>query len=405
MLAVKSTRRPLERTTRSPLIALPGVRPPPSVSKPTSKSSSVSPIAGTRTSAPSAPKRPSRNTSSTPTASPLNRRSRPPATARDPNPASVSSSATPSGVGMVMRSSYCTHMKVERFIGEREGDWRELDELLRAGGRRRRGAADVLRLGALYRGAAADLALARRGHPGDPIVARLESLVARARQAVYAEEPRRGSLRTFFARTYWVRVRERPLALLIALALLFVPAGLTVAWALSDTGAVLTNNIRVTFLAFAAGILFGLGTAVVVAYNGAVLGAVAGGAIANGNGAEFAEFVTAHGVIELSCIAVAATAGMRMGYAIVAPGPRRRSRALAEEARSSIVIVLGTIPWVILAGIIEGFVTRAGFGLVPGIVLGVGVGAVYWTLVVVRGRPQRRPRTPAAAALTAAPAP
>jgi uncharacterized membrane protein SpoIIM required for sporulation len=253
---------------------------------------------------------------------------------------------------------------------------------------------------------------------------------------VYAEEPRRGSPRTFLGRTYWFRVREPPLALARAIALLVVPAALAMTWSISDTGAavglvpeqfrgavepvgdtgmttaqtaafssaVMTNNIQVTFLAFAAGILFGLGTALVVAYNGAVLGAVAGGAIANGNGIEFAEFVTAHGVIELSCIAVAAAAGMRMGYALVAPGPRPRSRALAEEARASIVIVLGTIPWVILAGIIEGFVTRAGFGLVPGIALGFGVGAVYWTLVVVRGRPPR-PRPAAAPALTAAPAP
>ncbi|MEJ7797992.1 MAG: stage II sporulation protein M [Solirubrobacteraceae bacterium] len=321
-------------------------------------------------------------------------------------------------------------MKVERFISERQGDWRELDELLRAprrGRRGRRSAQSVLRLAGLYRGAAADLALARRGHPGDPIVARLESLVARARQAVYAEEPRRGSLRTFFARTYWVRVRERPLPLLLAIALLLVPAALAAAWALQDSGAavglvpgrfrgavepvgdtgmtaaesaafsstVMTNNIQVTLLAFAAGILFGLGTALVLAYNGAVLGAVAGGAIANGNGIGFAEFVTAHGIIELSCIAVAAAAGMRMGFALVAPGVRTRSRALVEEARTSIVIVLGTVPWVILAGLIEGFVTRAGFGLVRGIVLGLGVGALYWTLVVVRGRPQ----------VTAAPAP
>lgn len=346
-------------------------------------------------------------------------------------------------------------MKVERFIGEREADWRELEELLdarerrrgwrpgRAGGgrdgvggarRRGRGAQEVLRLAALYRGAAADLALARRRHPGDPIVPRLESLVARARQAVYAEEPpRRGSLRTFFLRTYWVRVRERPVALLLALALLLAPALLTGAWALNDTGAaiglvpeqfraavepvgdtgmttgeaaafssaVMTNNIQVTFLAFAAGILFGLGTALVVAYNGAILGAVAGGAIANGNGLAFAEFVTAHGIIELSCIAVAAAAGMRIGYALVAPGPRTRARALVEEARASVAIVLGTVPWVVLAGIIEGFVTRAGFGLVPGIALGVGVGALYWTLVAVRGRPPRR----ASPALTAAPAP
>jgi uncharacterized membrane protein SpoIIM required for sporulation len=317
-------------------------------------------------------------------------------------------------------------MKVERFIREREGDWRELDELLRAGRDSRRSAHGVLRLGALYRGAAADLALARRGHPGDPVVARLESLVARARQAVYAEEPRRGSLRTFFGRTYWVRVRERPLPLLVAIALLFVPAAATAAWALGDpaaavglvpgqfrgavepvgdtgmtaaqsaafSGAVMTNNIQVTFLSFAAGILFGLGAAAVLAYNGAILGAIAGGAIANGNASGFAEFVTAHGIIELSCIAVAAAAGLRMGYAIVAPGPLPRSRALAREARAAIVIVLGTVPWLILAGIIEGFVTRAGFGLVPGIALGVGVGAIYWTLVFVRGRP-----------LTAAPAP
>jgi uncharacterized membrane protein SpoIIM required for sporulation len=320
-------------------------------------------------------------------------------------------------------------MKVERFISEREGDWRELEELLRSKRRARRGAHAVLRLGALYRGAAADLALARRRHPGDPVVARLESLVARARHAVYADEPHRGSLRTFYSRTYWLRVRERPLPLLLAIALLIVPALLAIAWALDDPGAavglvpgqfrgavepvgdtgmttaettafsyaVMTNNIQVTFLAFAAGIAFGLGTALVVAYNGLILGAVAGGAIANGNGVAFAEFVTAHGIIELTCIAVAAAAGLRVGFALVAPGPRTRSRALAEEARTAVVIVLGTVPWLVLAGIIEGFVTRSGFGLVPGIILGVGVGALYWGLVIVRGRPQP--------AVTAAPAP
>jgi uncharacterized membrane protein SpoIIM required for sporulation len=310
-------------------------------------------------------------------------------------------------------------MKVERFISEREGDWRELDELLRTKPRARRDVRSVMRVAALYRGAAADLALARRGHPGDPVIGRLESLVARARQAVYAEERRGGSIREFFGRTYWVHVRERPGVLALAIALLLVPALLTAAWALNDPGAavglvpeqfrgavepvgdtgmsaaestafssqVMTNNIQVTFMAFAAGILLGLGTALVVAYNGAILGAIAGGAIGNGYGAEFAEFVTAHGVIELTCVVVAATAGMRLGDALIAPGVRTRGHALVQEARTSIAIIVGTIPWLILAGIIEGFVTRAGFGLVPGIILGVGIGAVYWGLVLVRGRP------------------
>jgi len=312
--------------------------------------------------------------------------------------------------------------KVERFRDERESDWRELDELLARRRRHRRDARSVLRLAALYRGAAADLALARRRHRGDPIVARLESLVVRARQAVYAEEPRRASPREFFGRTYWQRVRERPGALWLAIALLLVPAALSAAWALDDPGAalglvpgelrgavepigdtgmtatesaafsstVLTNNIQVTFMAFAAGIFLGLGTAVVLAYNGATLGAITGGAIGAGNGESFVEFVAAHGIIELSCIAVAAAAGLRVGYAIVAPGARPRREALALEARAAIVIVLGTVPWVVLAGLIEGFVTRAGFGLVPGLILGVAVGALYWTLVIVRGRPDGR---------------
>ena len=312
-------------------------------------------------------------------------------------------------------------MKVDRFLREREPDWRELEELLRKRRRVRRDTRTVLRLATLYRGAAADLALARSRYGGDPVIAPLQSLVGRARQAVYREQPRRGSPRRFFGRTYWQLVRERPGVLALAVVLLLAPAALAAAWALRDPGAalglvpadlrgavepvgdtgmtateaaafssaVLTNNIQVTLMAFAAGLLFGLGTAAVLAYNGAVLGVVTGGAIAAGNGEAFVQFVTAHGIIELSCIAVAAAAGLRLGDAIVAPGTRTRREALALEARAAIAIVLGTIPWVVLAGLIEGFVTRAGFGLVPGLILGVSVGALYWTLVFVRGRPEQ----------------
>ena len=80
-------------------------------------------------------------------------------------------------------------MTLDRFERERAGGWRALEgALTRARGRPERlGASGVLELGALYRGAAADLALARRLFPGDPLTVRLEALVVRARQVVYAD--------------------------------------------------------------------------------------------------------------------------------------------------------------------------------------------------------------------------
>lgn len=317
-------------------------------------------------------------------------------------------------------------MKVERLIAAREAEWRELEALVdRAPRAKALSAGEILRLGALYRSAAADLALLRRQTPGDPLLERLERLVVGARQVVYGNDRRRARPVEFLTRTYWRRVAERPGVLAAAAALLLVPALLAAAWALDDSGAalglipgefqgavepvsdtgmtgvetaafsaaVLTNNIQVAGLSFAAGIAFAIGAAFVLVYNGAIFGAVAGGAIAAGNGVAFVEFVTAHGVIELSCIIVCAAAGMRMGLALVDPGPRPRAVALAQEARAAVVVVAGTVPWIVLAGLIEGFLTRSGFGLVPGAVVGVGVGAVYWALVLTRGR------------VTAAPAP
>jgi len=92
-------------------------------------------------------------------------------------------------------------------------------------------------------------------------------------------------------------------------------------------------------------------------------------------------------VLELSCVVVASAAGLRMGWALVSPGRRRRRGvALAAEARVAVEIVLGTAPWLVLAGLVEGFITPRGLGLGPVIVVGVTLGAVYWALVLWRGR-------------------
>jgi uncharacterized membrane protein SpoIIM required for sporulation len=315
-------------------------------------------------------------------------------------------------------------MDVDRFTRERTAGWDELQELVRAAGPRpqRLTSERLLRLGRRYRAAAADLALARRLFPGNPGTRRLERLVTDARQAVYATEPRRRTLRSFLATGYWQRVYERRTLLLTGLALLFVPMALAAVWAIDDPAAALgivpsefhetaepgsarslstgeeaafsseiyTNNIRVTFLVVAAGVLLGLGSAAVTIFNGGFIGALFGLTIENGTFDELLRFVLPHGLLELSCIAVSCAAGLRLGWAIVEPGQLTRGASLRREARAAVEIVLGTMPWLVLAGLIEGFVSPSQPPLPVAAAVGVAAVVPYWTLLIWRGH--ARPR-------------
>ena len=314
-------------------------------------------------------------------------------------------------------------MHPDAFAAARGPAWDELAALTVA---RRLAAADVLRLGARYREAAADLAYARRRFGDDPVTRRLETLVLRARPLVYRARPRGGSLRAYLAQGYWRAVAERPKPLIAAWLLMLVPAMLAGLWALSDPAAagglvpgdlrsvaepqhhglvlhgagehagvsigIFVNNIQVTFLAYAGGLTLGLLTGYVLATNGILLGAVAGLAAGAGNGGDLLRLVVGHGVLELSCIAVTAAAGLRVGWSLVEPGPGTRAEALRAEAGRSIGIVLGTMPWLVLAGLVEGFVTGTySTGVV--VPLGIALGALYWALVFTLGRAPSRART------------
>ena len=319
---------------------------------------------------------------------------------------------------------------IERFVAERQGTWTTLSTLVeRAGKRPDHLRPDDLRsLGRAYRAAAADLATARRRFPGDPLVARLEHLVGAARGLVHRDTGRSTTLRSFVTHDYWRLVRERPALIGIGWLLTAVPAVLMFIWCLRDPARaatllpkqfvgggrtsyqdlglsggeqtamatmIFTNNIRVSFLAFASGITAGIGTAYLLIFNGLLLGGVAGLATRSGNGDTVFSLVVAHGVLELSIIVVAAAAGMRIGWALVDPGLQPRSKALVAQARSAVLIVLGTVPWFVLAGLVEGYVTPAGFGPVVAGIVGVSLGSLYWGLVLWRGRPERGAATTA----------
>jgi uncharacterized membrane protein SpoIIM required for sporulation len=332
-----------------------------------------------------------------------------------------------------MKSSSSTAMTLlDTFLTTREPDWQRLrDALSRSAGRPERlGAAGALELGALYRSAAADLALARRRFPGEPVVDRLELLVRDGRQAVYGRGVRRPGLLATITTGYWREIRRRPGALALAWVTLIAPGLLACAWALSDPGAaiglvpaefrgvagpsvvhaqlsvassaslasqIFTNNIRVSFVAFAGGLTLGLATIAVVAYNGVLVGVLAGLTIDNGNFPVFVRYVAPHGMLELSCIAVSACAGLRIAWSVIDPGPVSRLESLGQTARDAVVLVLGTAAWLVVAGLTEGFLTPRGVSLGAALAVGAGLAGLYWTLVIWRGappagEPQRRAR-------------
>jgi uncharacterized membrane protein SpoIIM required for sporulation len=331
-------------------------------------------------------------------------------------------------------------MSLERFIRERGGTWTELEKLIaQARGRAERlDPEGIRRLGALYRSTAADLALARRRFPNDPVRTRLEDLVRRAGAVVYHGRAERTSVLGFFTRTVWVRIAERPVLLLASTLFLVAPAILALLWAMNDPGSatsfvpsefqgatdppkkdgttvgqetaftayLFTNNIRVTLIAFALGITAGIGTAAILAFNGILLGTVAGLAIEAGNGSAFLEFIIPHGPIELSCVVVAGAAGLRLGWAIVDPGNLSRGKAIAENGRAAIEMVLGAMPWLVAAGLSEAFVRGSGWPLPALMAVGLGLFGIFWGLVYVRGtlflRREQEPGAAAGGAPTAA---
>ncbi len=312
-------------------------------------------------------------------------------------------------------------MSADRFEAERAASWGELDAALRQARDRpeRLGPAGVRRLGELYRAAAADLAFARRRYPGDPLVARLEPLVLRGRAAVYGRTGRRQSVWQFMTRGYWTRLAERPWLVFWAWALLMGPGLLGFVWGLTDaptaaglmpaefqgaadppvegrdfdaatasafSAQVMFNNIQVTLLAFAGGIAFGLITVYALVFNGLILGVIAGLAIGAGNGVAFLRLISSHGPLEISCIVVGGLAGLRVGWALIRPGTLRRVTSLRREARPAVELAAGTAPWLVLCGFLEGFATGPELPVAVQAALGFSLFALFWGLVVWRGR-------------------
>ena len=139
------------------------------------------------------------------------------------------------------------------------------------------------------------------------------------------------------------------------------------------------NNIGIGLRTFASGLLAGLGPALALAFNGFMIGGVAGHLQASGHGDPFWRFVAGHSAFELSAIVIAGGAGLRLGLDFIAPGRRRRVDALVEGGRRGAWLCLGVFAMLLAAAFIEAFWSSIGW--IPALVK-YSVGGALWALVL-----------------------
>ena len=314
-------------------------------------------------------------------------------------------------------------MKPLQFEALYRAEWDELRALLAAlhGPRAQRQAAAGAgpRIATLYRRSCEHLALAvSRGYPAH-IVEPLQQLTAEAHQLIYQQRGLRlaglpGLLRSAIPRAVraqaaYVAVAASAFALpallmgllvyrrpeYVALLLdpvqmrefeqMYSPAAEHIGRARDAAtdwaafGYYIRHNIGIAFQCFAGGMFFGAGSLFFLVFNALSIGAVAGYLSARGHAATFYPFVATHSAFELTAIVLAGAAGLRLGRALVAPGPWTRLQALKLAAGEAIVVIYGVIVFLLLAALLEAFWSSSAW--VPP-TLKFAVAAVCWCAVL-----------------------
>jgi uncharacterized membrane protein SpoIIM required for sporulation len=316
---------------------------------------------------------------------------------------------------------------LSHFIATRQPHWAALEQLLErseGNGLRQFEAEDIEALGREYRQVVSDLSIARRDFPEDQLTESLNALAARAHLRLYRAPI--GSWKRigqFFWTDFARRFRAARGYLGVSALLLFGPALLGYLAALLDptlrnalvperlrgimesgqtwtdiepalrggmATVIFTNNIQVAFIAFAGGVLFGLGTTYVLVNNGLMLGSLLGAAQYYGVAPLLWSFISPHGYLELTCIVIAGAAGLMLGDALLRPGLLLRREALARAARRAVELVLGAAPVLVLAGLIEGFVSPS--EIMPEVKFAIGpiTGLVLYAVLLTVGRKHAR---------------
>jgi len=323
---------------------------------------------------------------------------------------------------------------VNRFLSERRGEWDELEDLLASverGGLSSLGIDGAKRFGKLYRSVSSDLIRARTELVDPSVTDYLNDLVARSYAQIHAGSGQRGKrLLAFFVEEFPRLFRLEWKAIALAATLFFGGAGvgaITVAvdadalgvvipeqhqaWTPSerierDTGGaehgghqaaqfssfLFTHNIQVSFLVFAMGLTFGVGTVSLLFYNGVPIGALAMQYHQAGQDLFFWAWILPHGIPELTSIFVAGGAGLLLARGLLMPGRRRRRDALVMEAKQAALLVVGVMPVLVVAGLIEGTISQMHEPVMPywfKLIFAALIGTGLYAWLLLAGRKER----------------
>ena len=293
---------------------------------------------------------------------------------------------------------------INQFLNRRRPNWTRLEILLQRveqEGLQRLSPAEVREFGILYRRTSSDLVTARARTANAEVLEYLNDLVARGYAQVYRSRRFRFQDILTFVRVDFPRL-FRYAGRYVALAGVLFFAGALFGWEMNrrdPSGAyymlpagfvkqipglrekwkkesghsmgfsemsimssfIMTHNIAIGFGAFATGALLGIGPLYGMVQNGLMLGILGESMSRPGTAVTFWSLILPHGILEITAIFIMGGAGFLVASAVLAPGNRTRRDALIERGRPAVLLALGGGAMLVVAGIIEGFITPPAF--------------------------------------------
>lgn len=306
-------------------------------------------------------------------------------------------------------------MDVDAYVSAHRGEWQRLESLVR---QRRLTGDEVDELVWLYQRVTTHLSVVRSSSPDPALVGRLTALVARSRARVTGTAvPAWRDVARFFTVSYPAAVYRSArwwVSVGLASTLVALAVGVWVAHdpqvqgsiaapdqvrqlvehdfedyysshpAGSFAAQVATNNAWVAALALALGVL--LVPVVYLLWQNALNVGVAGGLMAAAGRLDlFFGLILPHGLLELTCVFIAAGAGLRLGWSWVDPGTRTRSQALMQEGQAAGALAVGLAATLLVSGAVEAFVTPSPLPTWARVGIGTTVWLAFLAYVVVLG--------------------